>query len=116
MKRCLATALASGVVLLGAAGCGGETETHVDHAPASTAPAATNTVQESAPAPVPTAESTPEVQAPAPEPAPAAEPAPAQQVPQQAPAPKPAPVQQPAPAPQPAPTLTAPGFEPRAGY
>ncbi|MGV9817886.1 hypothetical protein [Nocardia xishanensis] len=116
MKRCLATALASGVLLLGAVGCGGETETHVDHAPATTTPAATSTVQESAPDPAPTAAPAPETQAPAPQPAPAAEPAPAQQFPQQAPVLEPAPAPQPAPASQSAPTLTAPGFEPRAGY
>lgn len=110
LKVCLATVFACGAVLLGVTGCGEGTESHGDHtptsvqvetsAPAPTSAAVQSTIASEAPAP-PAPEATSVAPPPAAAPEPQAPPA------VQAPQPEPA---------KPAPTLTAPGFEPRAGY
>jgi hypothetical protein len=117
LKVCLATVFACGVVFLGATGCSSGTESHGDHTPttaptsvaAPTSAAAQSTDAPAAPAPAPQAVPAPEATSIAP-PAPEPQAVPAPQAPpaaQTAPQPEPA---------KPAPTLTAPGFEPRAGY
>ena len=116
LKVCLATVFACGAVLLGVTGCGEGAESHGDHtptsvpvetsAPAPTSAAVQSTIASEAPAPP-----APEATSVAPPPAAAPEPQapPAVQVPPAVQAPQPEPA-------KPAPTLTAPGFEPRAGY
>lgn len=117
LKVCLAAVFACGAVLLGATACSSGTESHGDHTPTSastTAVAPTGAVAPSS--------SAPEAPAPAPQVAPGPEAtavAPPAPQPQAVPAPQAPPAAQTAPQPEPAkpaPTLTAPGFEPRAGY